>query len=266
MPLLEIDTISVSFGGLLVLDRVFTRRRDRLGDRADRPQRCGEDDAVQRRHGLAGALIGRGRARRPQRHVTKRHARARPESRAPSSASSPSARSPYARTCSSRSRCVGGGPPTSTTPGPSPTSCSNGSGSRHRRPQGRLPAHRDRSARGARGPRSAPHRGCCCSTNRRPVSTRTRPTRSGLLLELAGRRPRVLLVEHDMSLVMETCAFINVLDFGRIIADGTPERDPGRPRRAARLPRHRRRDRRRDTTRPARAETSTQRRAVPCSS
>lgn len=32
----------------------------------------------------------------------------------------------------------------------------------------------------------------------------------------------VLLVEHDMSFVMGTCEFINVLDFGKIIATGTP--------------------------------------------
>ena len=44
-----------------------------------------------------------------------------------------------------------------------------------------------------------------------------------LLLELAGRGLAILLVEHDMSFVMETCAYINVLDFGRIIAHGTPE-------------------------------------------
>jgi branched-chain amino acid transport system ATP-binding protein len=43
-----------------------------------------------------------------------------------------------------------------------------------------------------------------------------------LLLELASAGLGILLVEHDMPFVMRTCAHIDVLDFGRIIARGTP--------------------------------------------
>ena len=43
-----------------------------------------------------------------------------------------------------------------------------------------------------------------------------------LLAQLTAEGLGVLLVEHDMPLVMTTCAFINVLDFGRVIAQGTP--------------------------------------------
>ena len=44
-----------------------------------------------------------------------------------------------------------------------------------------------------------------------------------LLTTLAGGGMGVLLVEHDMELVMRICDFIYVLDFGDIIAAGTPE-------------------------------------------
>ncbi|MGH3737910.1 MAG: ABC transporter ATP-binding protein [Micromonosporaceae bacterium] len=44
-----------------------------------------------------------------------------------------------------------------------------------------------------------------------------------LLRELAGEGRGVLLVEHDMGLVMNVCDVIHVLEFGRIIASGTPE-------------------------------------------
>ena len=43
-----------------------------------------------------------------------------------------------------------------------------------------------------------------------------------LLRRLADDGLGILLVEHDMSFVMGTCEFIYVLDFGRIIATGTP--------------------------------------------
>ena len=44
-----------------------------------------------------------------------------------------------------------------------------------------------------------------------------------LLLELASEGLAILLVEHDVDLVMRVCAWIHVLDFGRIIAAGSPE-------------------------------------------
>lgn len=43
-----------------------------------------------------------------------------------------------------------------------------------------------------------------------------------LLVELAGEGRTVLMVEHDMDLVMTVCDTIHVLDFGSIIAQGTP--------------------------------------------
>jgi len=45
---------------------------------------------------------------------------------------------------------------------------------------------------------------------------------AGLLRELAGSGLAVLLVEHDMPLVMSLCERVHVLDFGALLAVGTP--------------------------------------------
>lgn len=52
---------------------------------------------------------------------------------------------------------------------------------------------------------------------------------STLLRELAASGLGILLVEHDMAMVMTTCDHINVLDFGQIIAYGTPEEVQANP-------------------------------------
>jgi branched-chain amino acid transport system ATP-binding protein len=46
---------------------------------------------------------------------------------------------------------------------------------------------------------------------------------AALLRELAGDGNTVVLVEHDVQLVMAVCDSICVLDFGHIIATGTPD-------------------------------------------
>ena len=51
----------------------------------------------------------------------------------------------------------------------------------------------------------------------------------GLLRELAASGLAVVLVEHDMSLVMDVCDVVYVLDLGRVIARGTPAEVQGHP-------------------------------------
>jgi ABC-type branched-subunit amino acid transport system ATPase component len=53
---------------------------------------------------------------------------------------------------------------------------------------------------------------------------RTETRRFGAILRtLAGDGLQLLIVEHDMSLVLSVCDYIYVLDFGRLIFEGTPQ-------------------------------------------
>ena len=40
----------------------------------------------------------------------------------------------------------------------------------------------------------------------------------------------IILIEHDMNLVMDVCERIYVLEYGQVIAEGTPEEIKGNPR------------------------------------
>ena len=46
---------------------------------------------------------------------------------------------------------------------------------------------------------------------------------AGLLRALAAEGTAVILVEHDMSLVMNVCDEVHVLDLGRMICSGPPD-------------------------------------------
>ena len=53
---------------------------------------------------------------------------------------------------------------------------------------------------------------------------------SALLSELASEGMGVLIVEHDVQLVMKVCAHIHVLDYGEIIAVGSPDKIQNDPK------------------------------------
>ena len=87
------------------------------------------------------------------------------------------------------------------------------------------------SSGGWRSPaRSARGRRCCCWTSRRPGMNSVEIEQlAGIIRSLTAAGRTVLLVEHNMALVMGICDRLTVLNFGRLLAEGTPDaiaRDP----------------------------------------
>ena len=112
------------------------------------------------------------------------------------------------------------------------------SSTRLRRPPAERPVARPAQAGRRRpGPRRR-RRSCCCSTSRPPAWTRPRARSSAPTCASSSTDgTSIFLIDHDMGLVLNVCDYIYVLDFGRIIAEGTPAEIRQRPRRRRRLPR-----------------------------
>ena len=72
--------------------------------------------------------------------------------------------------------------------------------------------------------RCAPSRRCSCSTSPPRTERARKRGLSELLLSIrAEHGTSILLIEHDMSVVMEISDHVVVLDYGVKIADGSPQ-------------------------------------------
>ena len=199
VALLELDGVTRRYGALVALDQVAAERRGRRGARRHRPQRRGQDDAVQRRHRHGQAERGRDPVRGPRSPAWQATRSAGWASRAPS-------RSPRCFPKCRRARMRGWRPrPAIRDAG----NCSAAPAS-SRRPK-RAPTQRSSSSASPASPTGLPD---CSRTPARLRRARgARRADAGLSVEetaqavetlarfLKASRMTVLLVEHDMEVV-----------------------------------------------------------------
>ena len=107
---------------------------------------------------------------------------------------------------------------------PRATRCSSGSASTATRTRPRRRSPTATSGGSASHARSRPSRRSCCSTSRRLACPRRRCRTSPRSCARSRREhgAGVLLIDHNMALIMETCDRIQVLDQGTVLAEGTP--------------------------------------------
>ena len=87
-----------------------------------------------------------------------------------------------------------------------------------------------------------------------------------LVRRVRDRGVTIMLVEHDMSAVMELCEFITVMNFGQLLTEGLPDAIRKAPPRHRSLPRECRRCCLRSTTRRSTIKKSRRLKAFRCMS
>ena len=211
---LRASSVSRSFEGVQALRDVTLDARPRRGRRADRPERRRQVDARERAQRLRPPDDRHGRARRAGRHALVA-APARAEGARADVSAQPRVPRPVGarerrgvgarRRRRSRARRRG-----------APTRCSSGSGSTATRTRPRRRSPTATSGGSASPARSRPSRRSCCSTSRRQACPRPRCRTSPRSCARSRREhgAGVLLIDHNMALIMETCERIQVLDQG----------------------------------------------------
>ncbi len=232
---LLVENLTIRYGGAVAVSAVSLAVRAGLITGSSGPTVRARQASSTRVPGWSARPRARSSCTAPTSPTRRRHSAPGSASAAPSSASSCSSRSTCSRTSSlpasprsraaTRSARSSGGqatdgrstrrsPPRSSSPASGPTSTRRSSSSA-------LASPGWWSWRGYSPGRSTPS----CSTSPRPVSTQRRPGTS--VRSCAGPWPSagigVLLVEHDMALVQQTCAQVYVLDYGSLIFVGTPQ-------------------------------------------